>query len=1035
MAGETPASVGGTREGAGMSDSSSATGKGGPEGARRRSGGSGKRSARRSAATPKKAAGTGFPIVGIGASAGGLAALEELFAALPGDRLPGIAFVVVQHLDPDHKSLLVDLMRRHTTLPVHVVTDGVTVQPDAVYVIPPSKDMALLDGRLHLLDPGAPRGLRLPIDFFFRSLAQDQRERAICVVLSGTGTDGTLGLTAIKGEGGMAMVQAPESAGYDGMPRSAIATGLADYVLPPAEMPAQLLDYARRAYGSDRPRDAGPPAAEHTLQKVLVLLRAQTGHDFSQYKQTTIRRRIERRMAVTQIGHLSDYVSLLQRDPTEIETLFRELLIGVTTFFRDPAAFEALAKKALPELTGAAPHEAALRIWVPACSSGEEAYSIAIALLEHADTLPEPVGLQVFATDIDAAAIERARTGVYPESIAADVSPDRLSRYFMRDGDTYRVKKRVRDAAIFATHDIARDPPFSRLDLISCRNLLIYLEGALQQRILQLFHYALNDSGFLLLGGSETIGDATQLFSIVDKKAKLYRSRGHLVPRTAVGLPPAQPARQAALGGATADHAGGVKTDLRELAQRALLADHTPACVIVNAEAEVLYIHGHTGRFLEPAPGETSVNLLRMAREGLRMELTTALRKATSSGTPVRCEGLHVRGNGPTSTVNVTVRPLSEPEHPTGRLFMVVFEDVPAPADDAPPHVTESRTDPADHRVAELERELTAKEEYLQATVEELETANEELKSSNEELQSTNEELQSTNEELETSKEELQSVNEELMTVNAELQQKIDELGQTGSDMSNLMAATGIGTVYVDQHLRIQRFTPAVTRLINLIPGDVGRPVSDIVSRLVGYDSIDQDVQHVLDDLVPLEAEVRTQEGQWFLLRIQPYRTLENVIEGAVLTFVEITAQKELQQQLRESVREAEAAQALAQSVTDTVREPLLVLDGELRVVSANRAFLKVFALAADMVIGRSLPETMGAGWKPELRTHLDRVAADGKGQSRSQDFQIALDVPGSGSRRFAVNAREVASRGGEEAGIDAQKRLILLTLHDAEAV
>jgi two-component system CheB/CheR fusion protein len=887
-----------------------------------------------------------FPVVGIGASAGGLAAIEAFFAAMPPNTESGMAFVVVQHLDPNHKSILIDLVKQYTKMQVYKVEDGTVVQPNCAYVIPPNRDMAFLRGKLHLLEPSAPRGMRLPIDFFFRSLAQDQHERAICIVLSGTGTDGTLGLKAIKGEGGMAMVQAPETAAYDGMPRSAIATGLVDYVLPPDKMPEQLIAYAQHAFGHrPRPSAAPKPSDGDTLQKVFILLRARTGHDFSQYKQATIRRRIERRMAVAQIDRLEDYVRYLRESPQETETLFRDLLIGVTNFFRDPQAFESLREHVIRRLDFAAkPPGGGVRIWVPGCSTGEEAYSLAILIREYLDEARQNLQVQIFATDIDAESIERARAGVYPESIAADVSPERLARFFTQEDNSYRISKSVRDLVVFAKQDVLKDPPFSRLDLISCRNLLIYLDGEAQKKVLPLFHYVLNQDGYLFLGNSETIGEFMDLYSAVDKKWKIYQRKGAVTPQTLIG-PFASPLAAEAPAGRPVSTGELVRlSGARDLAERALLEAYVPAGVLINAEMDVLYIHGRTGKYLEPASGEASLNLLRMAREGLRLELSAAVHKALTQQTPVRYDGLQVKANGETSSVNLVVRPVAKPEAARG-LLLVIFEDVPSAALPA-----EAAGAPGDggqaQRVTMLERELRAKQEYLQAIIEELETANEELKSINEELQSSNEELQSTNEELETSKEELQSVNEELVTVNTELQKKIEELSRANNDMNNLLAGTGIGTLFVDQHLRIQRFTPAATRIINFIQTDVGRPVSDIVSQLVGYDRLVPDVQEVLNTLIPKEAQVQTRDGQWFQMRIQPYRTLENVIEGAVLTFVEITEQKAMQTALRESEEKLRL-------LFELLPVGVSALDAEQKVVFANPALATILdATGAGLLRG-----------------------------------------------------------------------------------
>ncbi len=870
---------------------------------------------------PVESAGDRFPIVGIGASAGGLAAFEAFFSGMPALGDPGMAFVLVQHLAPDHKSILTELIRRYTRMQVFEVEDGMVVRPNCAYIIPPNRDMAFLGGALQLLEPSAPRGQRLPIDFFFRSLAQDQHERAIGIVLSGTGSDGTLGVRAIKGEGGMVIAQNPASTEHDGMPRSAIATGLVDFELPPAEMPAQLITYAGRAFGHPSTATAPTPKAENALKKIFVLLRSQVGHDFSQYKPSTIQRRIERRMAVHQIETLDSYIKFLQATPAETEALFRDLLIGVTSFFRDPEAFRALEEQVIPKLFADRPAGATIRVWVPGCSSGEEAYSLAILLQERPEVQKQRFNLQVFATDIDSQAVATARAGLYPASIGADLTEERLARFFVPEsvgagGDplAFRIHKNLRDLLVFSEQDVIKDPPFSKLDLVSCRNLLIYMGGELQKKLIPLFHYALNPGGFLFLGTSETVGEHADLFAVQDRKAKLYQRKEdfHGRQRAALGwfLPPltgpmeeapARPAARAALPG---------KLSLRELTETALLQEVAPGGALVNAGGDILYLHGRTGLYLEPTPGEVGIaNILKMAREGLRRDLATSLHKTAATGEAVRCFGLRVKTNGDFSRVNLTVRPVSpnlvapvlgKPAATTETpLFLVILQEAPEAAavlghpypvgsDPYGGHAEAGAVD-VDARIAALKQELRAKEEYLQTANEELETSNEELKSSNEEMQSVNEELQSTNEELETSKEELQSVNEELATVNAELQTKVADLSRANNDMNNLLAGTGIATVFVDHQLRILRFTPAATRIINLILTDVGRPVGHLVSNLTGYNRLTQDVQAVLDTLLPREAQVQTAEGNWYTMRILPYRTLDNVIEGAVITFVDIT--------------------------------------------------------------------------------------------------------------------------------------------------
>ena len=867
-----------------------------------------------------------FPIVGIGASAGGLSAFEAFFSGMPPDFDPGMAFVLVQHLAPDHKSILTELIQRYTRMQVFEVEDGMAVRPNCAYIIPPNRDMAFLNGTLQLMEPAAPRGQRLPIDFFFRSLSQDQRERAICIVLSGTGSDGTLGLRAIKGEGGMAMAQNPASAEYDGMPRSAIATGLVDYELPPAEMPSQIIAYVAHAFGNPpRHAEAPAPLEENALKKIFILLRAQTGHDFSQYKPSTIGRRIDRRMAVQQIESIDAYVKYLHQTPDEVEALFRDLLIGVTNFFRDPIAFKALEEQVISRLFDGKTADNAVRVWSAGCSTGEEAYSIAILLQERIEALKQSFKAQVFATDIDGRAIALARAGLYPASIAADISPERLARFFTPepDGCAYRVNKGIRDMLIFSEQDVIKDPPFSKLDLISCRNLLIYMSGDLQKKLIPLFHYALNTGGMLFLGTSETMGEFGDLFSALDRKSRLYLRKEdfHAAPRPARGrwLSSINAEPDEAAPRAVAKTAFPAKMPLRELTEQALLKQMAPAGALVNARGDVLYLHGRTGSYLEPPPGVTGTsNILKMAREGLRHELTISLHKAIGTNETVRCFNLRVKTNGDFALVNLTVSPMAThaagtPESP---LFLIILEEAPAlslsnglalsgveaPALSKTKAPALSLSADADARIAALKQELRAKEEYLQTTNEELETSNEELKSSNEEMQSVNEEMQSTNEELETSKEELQSVNEELATVNAELHTKVEDLSHANNDMNNLLSGTGIGTVFVDLQLRILRFTPTVTKIINLIQSDVGRPVGHVVSNLVGYDRLVADAQAVLDSLVPKEADVQTTAGKWYTMRMLPYRTLDNVIEGVVITFVDISEAKKMQEALKKAM-------------------------------------------------------------------------------------------------------------------------------------
>jgi two-component system CheB/CheR fusion protein len=917
---------------------------------------------------PERSGGAGFPIVGIGASAGGLSAFEAFFSGLPADADPGFAFVLVQHLAPDHKSILTDLIRRYTRLQVYEVEDGMVVRPNCAYIIPPGRDMACLGGTLSLLEPTAPRGQRLPIDFFFRSLAQDQGERAIGIVLSGTGSDGSLGVRAIKGEGGMVVAQSPDSTEYDGMPRSAIATGVVDYVLPPAEMPAQIIAYVARAgSGAHAPETAPvPPKGESALKKIFILLRAQTGHDFSHYKPNTVNRRIERRMAVQQIESLEAYATFMQQTPAEVTALFRDLLIGVTSFFRDPDAFKAVQEHIIPKLFVGKSPDSVIRVWSPGCATGEEAYSLAILLAERQEAIKRNFKVQVFATDIDAQAIATARTGLYPASIASDVSPERLTRFFTvePDGSSYRIHKSIRDMLVFSEQDVIKDPPFSRVDLISCRNLLIYMDVDLQKKLIPLLHYALNPGGFLFLGTSETVSEYGELFSVIDRKLKLYQKKEEFqgAQRTPLGrfLPPVSAVE--ALHERTAGK-GAVpgKLPLRELTEQALLLQVAPAAALVGPNGDILYLHGRTGMYLEPAPGEATVsNILRMAREGLRRDLAAALHRATATREIVRCPNLHVKTNGDVIDATVTIRPLTTGGAGSSEtsLYLIVMEQAQSEQVLVQPQAVQgggvesgATTLDVDARIATLQQELRAKEEYLQTTNEELETANEELKSSNEEMQSVNEELQSTNEELETSKEELQSVNEELSTVNAELQTKVADLTRANNDMNNLLAGTGIGTVFVDHSLHILRFTPAATRIINLIQSDIGRPVGHLVSNLAGYDSLPADTQAVLDTLVPKELEVQTKVGVWYSMRILPYRTLDNVIEGAVITFVDINSLKQAQEALRQS------QQKFASIFEKASFGAALATLPEGTIVDVNESFEHSFGYTKQELIGRSSAE------------------------------------------------------------------------------
>jgi two-component system CheB/CheR fusion protein len=844
--------------------------------------------------TPAAPARAPFPIVGIGASAGGLEALEQFLGRVPAGS--GIAFVIVQHLDPTHKGIMPELLQRATGMKVIQVKDRTKVRPSCVYVIPPNKDMSILHGVLHLFEPAAPRGLRLPIDFFLRSLAQDQQEHSIGVILSGMGADGTLGLRAIKEKAGVVLVQDPATAKFDSMPRSAIDAGLADIVAPVHELPGKILDYLQRTPLIARPEVAVEDKTQSALEKAVILLRAHTGQDFSLYKRNTFYRRVERRMGIHQIKKMAGYVRYLQENSQELDLLFKELLIGVTNFFRDPAAWEQLREQAIPTLLASRAPGQALRAWVPGCSTGEEAYSLAIVFKEAAEQA-KPKGnfaLQIFATDLDRDAIDKARQGVFPGNIAADVSPERLGRFFAKEERGYRIRKEIREMVIFAPQNLIMDPPFTKLDLLSCRNLLIYLTPEVQKKLIPLFHYSLSPGGILFLGSAETIGGATDLFAPVGGKSRLFQRKESALRPEPVEFPSSFSAGPPA--GPEARQAPKPPVSLQSLADQLVLQRYAPPAVLVNDKGDIFYISGRTGRYLEPAAGKANWNLFAMAREGLRYELAGAFQKALRQKEGVTLHGLKVGTNGGEQCVDVTVQRLDEPG-PLQGLVMIVFTDVAVPVA-AKAAVRTPQAHAGGARLAELEQELLRVRSEARATHEEMQTAQEELRSANEELQSTNEELQSTNEELTTSKEEMQSMNEELQTLNTELQAKVDELSQASNDMKNLLDSTDIATLFLDKEINVRRFTPQATKIIKLIPGDVGRPITDLVSDL-NYPTLADHVREVLRTLTSTEQPVATRDGRWFNVRLMPYRTTDDRIDGVVITFADITAAKTLEAKLR----------------------------------------------------------------------------------------------------------------------------------------
>ena len=845
--------------------------------------------------TPAPQPSVSFPIVGIGASAGGLEALEQFLGRVPEGS--GMAFVIVSHLDPTRKGLMAELLQRSTGMKVIQVKDRTRVRPDCVYVIPPNKDMSILHGVLHLFEPAASRGLRLPIDFFLRSLAQDQQQQSIGVILSGMGSDGTLGLRDIKEKAGLALAQEPASAKFDSMPRSVVDAGLADIVAPVEDLPGKILAYLERTPLGSKPEAAVEEKTRSALEKTLILLRTQTGHDFSLYKRNTLYRRIERRMGIHQIDKITGYVRYLQENSQELDLLFKELLIGVTSFFRDPAAWKQLRDDVLPALFARRP-AGALRAWVAGCSTGEEAYSLAIVFKEVMEKLKprKNFAFQIYATDLDRDAIDKARQGFFPENISADVSREQLSRFFIKEERGYRVRTEIREMVIFAPHSLVLDPPFTKLDILTCRNLLIYLTPEIQKKLFPLFHYSLNPDGILFLGSAETVGNFTDLFATISGKSRIFRRTVSAAPSEPIDFPssfaPPLPA-----GHEPPRPAPKAFPSLQSLAERLVLQRYVPPYVLVNEKGNILYISGRTGKYLEPAAGKANWNVFAMAREGLRYELAGAFQKALKQRGPVTLRGLKIGTNGGQQFVDVTIEMLEDTEQLRG-VVMIVFIDVPAPVEIKAPD--RAGKFPAHHqRLVELERELQQARAELQNVRDDMQTSQEELKSTNEEMQSTNEEMQSTNEELTTSKEEMQSLNEELQTVNNELQGRVDELSRANNDMKNLLNSTDIATLFLDNDLKVRRFTTQATKIIQLIPGDVGRPITDLASDLI-YPELAEDAREVLRKLGSREKPISTRDGRWFTVRIIPYRTLDDRIDGVVITFWDISVAKTLEGKLRE---------------------------------------------------------------------------------------------------------------------------------------
>ena len=851
--------------------------------------------------SPPLRAAHGVRVVGLGASAGGLAPLEAFLSNIPA--ASGVAYLVVQHMDPTRKTLLGELLQRITPMPVHEAVEARVIEPDAVYVITPDTELTVLGGALHLAKPGEPRGQRQPIDVLFISLARELGERAIGVVLSGMGSDGTQGLQAIKTQGGLTLAQLPESAQFDSMPRSAIAAGCVDIVDLPADLPARIASVigpqSPTALATAGAAVDGTDAADTTdaLDTILALLHAHTRHDLTLYKSNTLVRRIGRRIAVHGLASMAAYVEFLRANTQELDLLFKEMLIGVTSFFRDPDVWQDLQSQVLPALIARhADESGAMRAWVVGCSTGEEAYSLAIAFVEALDGLPASAHrqLQVFATDLNADAIAAARSGRFAATIARDLTPERLARFFTERPDGYQIDKRIRDMVLFAQHDVIMDPPFTRLDIVSCRNLMIYFGTALQRRLVPLFHYSLRPGGALLLGSSETVGRAQSLFTPLHQKSRLYW-RSQISGALGAVIFPTQrrPASRSAPQETALPHQNTPPANLQSLADHLLLQTHAPPAVLVNDAGDIVYISGRTGRYLEPAAGKANWNIHVMARPAIRAQLAVALRTALQEKSTVELRALRLDDEA-TAAVDITVQAVLQPRSLEG-MAMIIFRDTPATPGRLARRAKSS--DPAHPAVTD---ELLRLREEVAALRQEMRASQEELQAANEELQSTNEELQSANEELTTSKEEAQSMNEELQTINGELQSKLDDLALAQSDMQNLLNSTDIATLFLDNQLNVRRYTEQIARVIHLREGDIGRPLSELASTLL-YPDLHADVKETLRTLAFSEKQIATNDGHWFTVRIMPYRTLANVIQGVVITFVDITVAKELESRLRKA--------------------------------------------------------------------------------------------------------------------------------------
>lgn len=910
-----------------------------------------------------------FPIVGIGASAGGLEALEQFFENVPVNS--GLAYVVVQHLDPTVKGMLPELLQRVSKMEVFQAKDNMPVKPDCVYVIPPNKSMSVLKGILHLFDPIESRGLRLPIDYFLRSLADDYNELSIGVILSGMGSDGCMGVRAIKEKGGIVMVQEPNSAKFDSMPHNAIDSVTVDIIAPPNELPEKLLSFLKHL-PSEKPNIEEDIKYKSALDKIIILLRAQTGNDFSQYKKNTLYRRIERRMGVNKIDKIFSYVHFLQENQIELDILFQELLIGVTSFFRDPEVWVKLGESVIPKIILSHPEESIIRVWVPGCSTGEEAYSLAIVFKEVLGKINpmNRISFQIFATDLHEKAIDTARKGVFPSNISEAVSTQRLNRFFIKTDDGYHINSEIRETIVFAQHNIIMHPPFTKINLLSCRNLLIYMDQELQKKLLGLFYYTINPGGILLLGTSESLGSQNHLFLPVEPKLKIFTRVENASDPQLYDFPSSFTRTKSS----KLENPMPVKPsmNIQTLADQLLLQHYSPVGVLVNPEGDILYISGRAVKYLEPAVGKANMNIFAMLREGLRKEFSVAFNKMPLlKKEAVVLHNLKVGTNGGSNSVNISLKWIDKPD-PLKGTIMIVFTDVPDTSEEKP-RIRMGKPVPGNYRETELEEEIQRGREEMQDIMDEMQSSQEELKSTNEELQSINEELQSSNEELTTSKEEMQSLNEELQTVNAELQSKIDDFSRVSNDMKNLLNSTDIATLFLDKKLNIRRFTNQATKIFKLIKTDIGRPFTDQVSDLI-YPGLADDALEVLRTFEFIEKQVPAKDGRWFSIRIMPYRTSDDRIDGLVITFVNISDLKKVEERFYET-------QQVHQFLIDSSSELFVQLTCDLKIMEFNPKAERFFGRAKKDVIDRNFIEMFISEPSREMTImELNKICKEGRG-------------------------------------------------------